>query len=183
METPILTTDYVRQCLEYHPETGKFFWKKRPREHFRTQRGFGIFNTQFGNKETGTLSIRRGGKCKYIMIRLDNVLQYAHILANIWMGVVVPEGFVVDHKDRDGTNNRWDNLHHVDHSDNNFNSPYRGKKQGYPRGTQIKENGRYTATMLRHGTRHYLGIFDTLEECRQARRAKAAELGVKIFID
>ena len=69
----------------------------------------------------------------------------------------------VDHEDRDGLNNRKNNLRVLAHSDNVRN-------QGQTRkGIKQVPSGRFQALITKDYVGHYLGTFDTYEEALQAR--------------
>jgi len=38
-----LTQEYLREAFDYDPKTGVLTWRKRPREHFNTDRGWKIW--------------------------------------------------------------------------------------------------------------------------------------------
>ena len=69
----------------------------------------------------------------------------------------------VDHKDRNGLNNRKYNLRVLEHSDNlrNQSEDRKGIKQ--------VPSGKFQALITKDYVGHYLGTFDTYEEALQAR--------------
>ena len=185
MSTQLPAQEYLRQALDYFPETGKFVWKRRPQEHFRNSRGMNIFNALYENGAAGNVSIRRQGSAKYVLIGLGYPQKrfYAHRLAFAWMGIEVPQGMQVDHINRDGTDNRWSNLRLVTNQENSFNAFRRKGKNGHlPRGIEERENGRFSAKLRYNGEWHRLGTHDTQEQALEARKTKATELGIKNFV-
>ena len=90
--------------LEYDPISGNFYWTE--------QRGNYPKGCQAGN-----LNLTLG----YWQIRCYGVLYYSHRLAFLAMEGSIPS-CVVDHIDRDGTNNCWDNLRKATMSENLFNT-------------------------------------------------------------
>jgi hypothetical protein len=90
--------------------------------------------------------------------------------------LVSPEpGYVVDHIDGDGLNNRRSNLRVCLHKENMRNSVSR-KANGLPKGVHPYLNGRYKAYIQADGVVHQLGFFDTVEEAAEAYRRAAEEL-------
>lgn len=47
---------YLHECFEYNQETGKVFWKERPKYHFKCPRRWKQFNNKRAGSEAGTLS-------------------------------------------------------------------------------------------------------------------------------
>lgn len=84
----------------------------------------------------------------------------------------------VDHINGDGLDNRRCNLRLASRSDNKANAAtYKNNRHGFKGATPYK--GRWRAQIVRGGTHHALGIFDTAEEahaayCRAAERLHGA---------
>lgn len=80
----------------------------------------------------------------------------------------VPAGFVTDHIDHDGLNNRRNNLRQASDAQNKQHTraygvvPYKG--------VQLRRNGRFRARIMPNGKpRVHLGIFDDMEKARHVR--------------
>jgi hypothetical protein len=121
-----LTKKILRQLLTYNPETGALTWRRRSRKWFSTDRAWRRFNTQFAGRPAFNTSAHG-----YLRGRLFTKTYAAHRI--IWMWVTgrwpFPE---VDHKDKDGKNNRWNNLRQATRQVNNLNKyKYRTNKSGY----------------------------------------------------
>jgi hypothetical protein len=108
---PVLTADRLRSVLDYDRETGCFSWRV-------TGRGI----ARLGAK-AGAFSDAGGGR-KYIKIRIDGRLYFAHRLAWFWVHGSWPER-EIDHADSDGTNNRIGNLRLASSSQNKWNARVR----------------------------------------------------------
>ncbi len=85
-----------------------------------------------------------------------------------------PKGKVVDHHDRNGLNNRPDNLRICTAAQNEYNKPPRGKRSRFK---GVYPDGDKWYSMIKHkGVTHYCGRFDDEVEAAKARDRKAREL-------
>lgn len=134
-----LTQELLRSLLRYEPETGKFFWLKS---------GTGKRRPEAGNFSRG-----------YVRIGIHGKLYYAHRLAFLYMTGRMPD--LVDHKDGDESNCRWDNLRESTHADNGKNSSHRGFHKA-------SRGNKFVAQMTTNYKTESLGTFDTPEEARAA---------------
>lgn len=136
-----LTLQRLYEVLKYDPETGEF--------SNQVSRGRG------GAKGSPAGSFKGG---RYVTIQVDKIEFYAHRLA--WFYMTGEEPDVVDHKNHDKKDNRWDNLQNVSKAGNEQNRVGRGVRKN--------KAGRWSAR-LKTGTKEtYLGTFDTEEEARMA---------------
>lgn len=146
------------QRLEYIPETGEWYWRDPP-NHNRW-----LKDRLAGNR-------RHDG---YLRIRIECVAYYASRLAFLWMLGRWPYD-EVDHKDRDPSNDRWDNLRDATSSLNKYNRDL-GYCSGY-RGVYRSGSDSWWAAV---GGK-YLGVFATLQEAISAREGAISLLGVEAF--
>jgi hypothetical protein len=80
---------------------------------------------------------------------------------------------LIDHKNLDGLDCRWDNLREASIDENNRNRPAnRNCRSGYRGVCQLK-SGRWCASIQHDGTRFSLGTYDTKEQAARAYRAAA----------
>ena len=83
---------------------------------------------------------------------------------------------VIDHRDGDPSNNRWDNLRRATVSQNNANRRlHRNNKCGF-KGVVQNPWGRFIASIYKNGRRIHLGMFATPEAAHAAYVAAAREL-------
>lgn len=147
----MLTQEYLKQRLEYDPETGIFIWKYNPLST-KTR------NTRFAGKVAG--SIRRDEsrpRHDYWSININGMHCTAHRLAWLYVTGYLPKR--LDHKDGDGLNNRFDNLREATHSQNSANT--------YNKETGIRETDHgYQARIQIDGISKCLGTFTTKEEAQ-----------------
>src|SRR5262245_46971759 len=109
---PKLTADRLRELLEYDPETGLWRWLQRVNPRCKT----GWF--------AGTLMSPKGSNTSYFLIGVDRRHYLAHRLAFLYMTGEWPSG-ELDHRDLDGTNNRWANLREATRAQNAANMALR----------------------------------------------------------
>jgi hypothetical protein len=146
------------QCLEYFPQTGEWFWRDPPNHNTR------LFNKLAGNR-------RADG---YLRIRIDGIAYYSSRLAFLWMLGRWPYD-EVDHKDRDPSNDRWENLRDATSSDNKYNRDlgFRGAHRG------VYRSGEETWWAMTGGV--YLGTYPSLEEAVAAREEALVRMGAEAF--
>lgn len=109
-----------------------------------------------------------------------NVTYRSHRIAwALYYGEWPANGMVIDHINRNRSDNRVINLRVVTLSDNLINSQARSDNQSGLRGVyrrRRKGRERWLAYIKRDGRRQHLGTFDTPEEAAVAR--KAAEVNI-----
>jgi hypothetical protein len=112
---------------------------------------------------------------RYRKIMIRGRQYRAHQLAWLYMtGKRWPR--VIDHRDRNPSNNRWDNLRRATVSQNNANRRrHRNNACGF-KGVTRTEWGRWRASIYKDGRKHHLGIFATPEEAHAAYMAAARRL-------
>lgn len=142
----MLTSERLREILEYSPTTGEFTWKVDKRGHIR--RGM----------LAGSIDPRG-----YRRIAIEQKFYYAHRLAWLWVHGETPE--MIDHANLDKSDNRISNLRLADKSLNAANSVgIRDVCKGvYRRGDKW---------IVRAGKRH-VGTYSSYGEAEVAYRAQA----------
>lgn len=151
-----LRIDYARlvETLDYDLETGVFRWRRRPP---KTSITIGA--------EAGAAFL--ASNCKYYrLLSIEGKQFYAHRIGFLWVNGRPAIG-VVDHRDGDSLNNRWDNLREASKSQDNWN---KGKQKNNTTGFKgvSRYKGRYLAQIAAHGKGMHLGLFDTPEEAHAA---------------
>lgn len=160
-----LTAEYLRERLRYDPETGVFTWLGIPVAHYRDK----IWNAKYAGTRAGNLDRGTG----YVRIRLGRRNYQAHRLAFLWVVGQWPGG-EVDHRNRDRTDNAWDNLRVAQHTGNCQNASLRADNSSGRKGVSwSKQFQKWRAEITPFGTRIFLGYFDDLEEAAAAYMAAA----------
>jgi hypothetical protein len=146
-----LTVGYLRQVLNYDPETGVFTWRRHPQE-----------------KRIG-LPVGRTDRQGYLKIVLDGVAFTGHRLA--WMHVhgKFPKG-CIDHINGDRLDNRLANLRDVAPMLNSQNrrGANRTNRSGLLGAHFHKASGRWHSRITLAGHTFQLGYFATPEEAHAA---------------
>lgn len=151
--TKSLTQDELKSLIRYEPETGKFIRFANPVKPLNN-------------------AVAAGSKCAngYIYINVFYVKHLAHRLAFLYMTGSFPTNHV-DHINGNRTDNRWENLRAVTHSENmqNLGSALSNNKSGGLLGVSFsKQYQRYDAEITVNGKSKYLGRFKTSNEAHDA---------------
>ena len=112
-----LTAEYVREALNYNPETGDLVWKARPIWHFKDRGAMTSWNTRYAGQTAGTDLNGR-----YLSIRIDKRSYLVHRI--IWLhvhGRLPTEQ--LDHINTFKKDNRIVNLREATASQNQHNRP------------------------------------------------------------
>lgn len=149
---------WVKELFDYHKD-GYLIWRKAPRRGIAAGSRVG-----YCRKDGYWVVTLRGYGGSYLL----------HRLIFLWHNGWCPD--LVDHEDKDHTNNRIENLRELDKSGNMHNSnkslggvPYRGV-------SFKKRTNKYEAYFTHLGDRTYLGSFNTAEEASAAYTAKKKEV-------
>lgn len=167
------TADFVRQILDYNPDTGILIWRARTPEMFRVntdspEKACRTWNTKSAGKVVGTLH-----DLGYLTASIYDVRYYCHRLAWIHFYGVNPDE-QIDHANCDKTDNRVLNLRLADSRLNSANKRVLRNNHLGLKCVRMTEEGRYRATIYVDRKPVHLGIFDTAEEA-SAAYAKAAK--------
>jgi hypothetical protein len=139
----MLTRKRLKEVLRYEPDSGLFVWIVRISKKIKK------------GQTAGSLGDRG-----YLKIKIDGSIYYAHRLAWLYMTGLWPTK-LVDHKDGDKGNNRWNNLRNATKSINaqNQKKACRNNTTGFlgvsPAGRKFK------AQICLDGNLKYIGSFPT----------------------
>src|SRR5690554_3545233 len=140
-----LDQNTVRELIHYNAGTGDFVWKKRDVKWFSDEPHRRSWNTRYAGKVAGFVHTHTISGYQKINIRIFGELWSAHRLAWLWMTGSLPREDI-DHIDRNGTNNRWDNLREVTAEENMRNcSIRRDNTSGYSGVVWCKRKKRWVA--------------------------------------
>jgi hypothetical protein len=163
--------DFLRECFEYNPENGYLIWKTRPLHHFKNGAAHKTFNKRRAGNRAGTMQ----GKDKRLQVHMVSgaIELHSYTAAIVWAlayGEDVPEGLVIDHKNRCTSDDRLSNLRLATYAGNTQNSRRDDTIQGM-RGI-YKASGKYSVR-FRHtpGAYQFSRSFVSLEDARKVRKA------------
>jgi hypothetical protein len=159
-----LTAEYVKECLEYNPETGLLKWKERPLEHFKSENDCKRWNSKYANKKAGTLS-----SSGYIDIKISSVIYRAHRIAWLIFYGKWPKD-QIDHNDGERSNNKIDNLSDVPNSINGKNQAIRIDNNTGHVGVKKTIHATWRASIMVDGIAYDLGTHKNIEEAIKARK-------------
>ncbi len=173
--------EYLRECFTYDPETGSLKWNRRPREHFSTANSHGTWNSKWSGTEAGRRKYDKFGNAKNIAVSLADdsgkkIMFYAHVIIYSMMEITVPDGHMIDHRDRNPHNNRIDNLRIATHNQNSYNRKKKCDSDPNMPKCVRPHNGKFWARIQVNGKRRSLGLHSTPEEAYAAYCKAAKEL-------
>jgi HNH endonuclease len=159
------TIEYVRQCLRY--EDGHLFWLVRPRDHFASQRAWGMWNARYSGKEAGYQFFGRGGRHPRFAIILGNKPFLRHIV--VW-ALHHDEWLIgIDHKNRDSLDDKIENLRPATPLQNAANCGHRKtNRSGYKGVSWHAAARKWQASIQVAGHSMGLGLFDDPAEAHAA---------------
>lgn len=163
MPRELPSIDELKRFFNYDPHTGIVTWAVAKGHMMVGQRAGGIS----GSKRYWSRSIKING----------TLIREHHVIWAIQTGEWPPEGFVIDHKNRDSLGNQFDNLRLATPAQNNANSKARSDRGQGTKGVRPNRNGRRWEARIRSQRKLiYIGTFDRKEEADAAYIAKAKEL-------
>lgn len=147
-----ITAEYLRERLDYNPETGIFVWKAHP--NFPT--------TQVRLVGTRAGSVNNEG---YRQIRVNGGRWEEHRLAWLYIHGEMPDNLCIDHINMDRGDNRISNLRLATNGENNQNrAPQSNNKLGVKNVSAQTISGNFAVSFHLKGERLYFGTYKTLEE-------------------
>jgi len=162
--------EYVRECLDYNPETGVLTWKNRPRNHFSSDWKWKGWNTRYSGKPAGTPASNG-----YLQIVFKPRFLQAHRLAWLISSGKWP-AFQIDHINGIKTDNRISNLREATHAENCMNLGLRKSNTSGVKGVfWHKVANKWAAAIGVKGKRLHLGLFEKIEDATDRIRLAREE--------
>lgn len=154
-----LTQERLKQVLRYDPETGVFTWLV-------------CHKSGLIGKRAGSICPPARPECtRYRVIHVGGHLHPEHRVAYLYMTGSWPEHHI-DHKDRNGLNNRWENLRPATRAQNACNRKINVNSSTGFKGVSRHGSG-WRARIVRGGRRVSVGTFSTQQEAGAAYVAAA----------
>lgn len=175
----LVPIELLRQLLTYNPETGELFWKDRPVEMFAKGNtsqaaNHSAFQKRYAGKPAFTS--KNGNGYFQGTVLSQNLL--AHRV--IWAMITGEWPDEVDHKDHDGSNNKWGNLRSVSHANNMKNMKLRRDNVSGVAGVSWHQRDQRWLVSIKVGNKSkHLGCFKLKSEAVAVR--KAAEAGHEYY--
>lgn len=159
---PCPSPEYLNERLRYDPETGKLFWKYQQMPEW---------NARYAGQEAFTMVDKQG----YRHGKIDGVKYSAHRIIYTMMHGVEPN--VIDHINRDPSDNRISNLRSCTVAENSRNSVKRYSGTSQYRGVSwMKREKAWAARISIAGAgRKSIGSFANEEDAARAYDKAAAE--------
>lgn len=161
----MITRDRLIELTEYDHITGQFHWKKRITREGDDPAKVAAWNTRYSGNAAG---VKTHG---YLKISIDDNKYYAHRLVWLFMNGTMPDG-LIDHINRNGLDNRYQNLRIANKRENSLNTDKIPKNKTGFTGVVALPHGRFSAQKTISGVHYYLGSYDTPQEAHQAWKAR-----------
>ncbi len=169
-----LSREVLDDLLRYEPDTGKLFWKERPRKYCKGDQWWKAFNAKYEGKEALTCKDNTG----YFTGRIFGKKQYAHRIAWILSNGEIPDGYQVDHINQDRSDNPILNLRVVTVQGNRRNQKcWGGKDSGHAGVYQNPNSKNWFASIGVDYEQINLGTYKTIDEAVIARKAAEMKYG------
>lgn len=167
-------SDYLHQCFDYNPDSGGLTWKARPVSHFKSEALAINFNNKHVGKIAGCVLVTKTGK--YIMVRIDGALLYAHrIIYKMFYG---REPKIIDHIDGNGINNSIKNIRSCTTRDNSRNKRlFSTNTSGCTGVVWSRKKKRWGVNIVVDAKQIYLGSFADFNNAVKARRDAEIKYG------
>lgn len=157
-----LTATEVRELFDYSPVTGVLTWKVSLSRRVRVGAAAGFVNISSAGPR--------------LKVGIHGQQYMVHRIIWLWMKGRWPR-YEVDHENRDGLDNRWDNLRRATPSQNGINRRLQSNSTTGFKGVCLPTaKRRYTAHIKIRGKHRHLGCFDTAEEAAACYAEAAKEL-------
>lgn len=156
-----ITQELVKKLFEYHQE-GYLIWKKSPRGNVPAL------------SKAGHLFVDIGGKSRQ-RITVNRKRYFAAQLIFLFHNGFIPK--FVDHKDRNPSNDKIDNLRAANRFQNARNKTVSKNSASQYLGVYLrKKSGKWISYVRKNGKSTYLGDFVTEEEAALAYNSAAKEV-------
>jgi hypothetical protein len=160
---PIPSQAELREAFDYDADTGELRWRVPPKK---------------GKAKPGDVAgCIQSEEHPYLLVCLRYKLYRVHRLIWMWVYGEDPGPMEIDHKDRDPSNNRIDNLRKAVRQQQTFNTGLRSDNTSGIKGVRwASEKQAWVAQIHSQGKGRTLGYFDSKEGAAAAYQAAAAEL-------
>lgn len=173
---PLPSQSLLNQLLRYEPETGKLFWKERPRGMFGAEKQSAMQNAAIWNGKNAGKEACSETANGYLETSIFRRRVLAH--RAIWKIVHGVDPQVIDHIDGDKRNNRIENLRNVSQIENGQNHVRRRNNTSGVMGVRWDDRRLKWHTRINLKYRSiFLGYFVSFDDAVAARKAAEIEYG------
>lgn len=165
-KTQELTYEFLRSRISYNARTGAFTWLPLVEDSIKSK----IWNSNYAWKEAGHI-----GAEGYRRIRINNNIYLASRLAWFYVKETWPDKNI-DHKNRNRSDDRWENLREASQSQNMMNTTIRKDNKSGVKGVYWYERDKkWKVTIQVNKKSKFIGTFDSKEEAVVAYKKAAAD--------
>lgn len=169
---PLLAPAMVRNLIDYHPNTGRMFWKERPREMFPTDRAWRWWNNRYAGTEAATAETPDG----YRQVKIFNKSYCAHRVA--WAAFYGAWPVIIDHKNGNPSDNRIKNLRSCSRAVNQLNQKlHKTNVSGHAGVYWLKTQQKWLASIRYNNKQIHIGYYEKFEEACEARKEAEKRYG------
>lgn len=159
--------ELLRSLLDYDPVTGSLRWKSKSATSHLNK----IFNSKYAGKAAGSMSAGRAhGDNKYLVVGVRDAGRYQQFPAHriIWKIVTGEEPPpLIDHKDGDAVNMKWNNLRAATNGQNIRNAKLRSDNISGVKGVSWDSGHKKWRAIISIDKRYVrLGRYDTIAQAR-----------------
>ncbi len=156
----------LNRILRYEPDTGKLFWKSRPKEDFSRLQDYLTWEARWANREAFTAMNGFGYHCGSVN---GKVYTAQRIIWTLVYGSI-PKTTRLSHINGDPSDNRLSNIYNKEKKVVVKKDLPSNNKSGFKGVSLFKPTGKWRSVITAKGKTHYLGYFDTPEEAHEARK-------------
>ena len=155
----------LQELFQYEPETGAIYHKPRELKWCNSEKHQRYFNNRKAGRRAESKSSRTTNH--YLTVHLFGKKVYCHRLIWVYMTGEEPPS-MIDHINRDGTDNRWSNLRDGTNVNRLNLSRYRNNKSGAPGVYRASDREKWRAVVRKNGKDFRLGYFSELSDAEKA---------------
>lgn len=175
-KVPLPSQAFLRECFLYDPETGLFHWRHRPASHFATPEAAQSWNVRQAGTRAFVWADDGYYRCEVTCDGKRHRLRSATTAYKMMTGL---EPEMVDHRDLNTRNDRFDNLRASDRFGNRHNAPG-NRNHPLPKGVSY-DRGKFIAKGAHKGHKLHLGTFRTPAAAHEAYCAWARPIHGEFF--
>jgi len=156
---PLPPLEVLKEHFDYNPDTGIIIWKKPTNQRIKV------------GAEAGHEKPHKNHSLVYRRIRFNHSNYQAHRLAYYMYHGIDPRNNEIDHKDRNGLNNKINNLRLATRSDNCKNRSMAENNTSGVTGVYWHIRRRKWAAQIKwNGKQKHIGYFVNKEDAKQVRK-------------